>query len=255
MPKLSHSNLGAVQKTAYLSAVITSVDPENDTACFTGIVSGANIPIYYHCSHDAEERDNGALEGAAGAFVEGDEVFVQYEITGAGHYKPLKVMGFLDKPKECFWEPWCGPEINSTNAWEARTTYWPGVLEITDEGLFGSISNPGPLVQGFSLNWYVPSEGTCPQGKYMFLQIKVDSSVSRNAMYINLYSANKSKIFEFVYSYYPLSYYIGDNDGEPQTIDLSALEMDEPIIRIEISAGVVHLSSLSFTWRFLHFHN
>ena len=47
------------------------------------------------------ERDNGALEGAAGAFSEDDEIFVQCEIVDSTTYLPLRVMGFTGKPKAC----------------------------------------------------------------------------------------------------------------------------------------------------------
>ena len=103
-PKINHLTIGEIQKTAYLTATITSVDSENDTASFTGIgscPSGSDIPIFYHCEKDSEERDNGALEDAAGAFAEDDEVIVMCEIVGDGQYEALRVMGFVDKPKAC----------------------------------------------------------------------------------------------------------------------------------------------------------
>jgi hypothetical protein len=103
-PLLNHENIGAVQKIAYLTATITSVDSANDTACFEGVgtcPSGVDVIIFYHCEADSVLRDNGALEGAAGAFSVDDEVIVQCEITGANQYVPLRVMGFTDKPKKC----------------------------------------------------------------------------------------------------------------------------------------------------------
>lgn len=103
-PLINHANIGEVQKTAYLVGVITSVDSTNDTACFTGVgtcPAGTDIPIFYHCEPDSALRSNGALEDAAGAFSEDDEVIIQCEITGANQYVPLRVMGFTDKPKPC----------------------------------------------------------------------------------------------------------------------------------------------------------
>lgn len=107
-PKLNHENLGSVQKTAYLTATITTVDSEFDTACFgeSGkCPAGTDIPIFYHCQYEEGEepaqRDNGALEGAAGAFNEDDEVIVQCEVLDSTTYKPLYVIGFVDKPKQC----------------------------------------------------------------------------------------------------------------------------------------------------------
>lgn len=93
-----------MQKVAYLTATIATVDSENDTADFTGIgkcPAGVDIPIFYHCEPDSVLRDNGALEGAAGAFSGGDEVIVQCEVVSSTVYKPLRVMGFVDKAKVC----------------------------------------------------------------------------------------------------------------------------------------------------------
>lgn len=108
MPLINHENIGEVQKTAYLVGIVTAVDSEFDTVDFTGVgtcPSGSACPLFYHCQYEEGEepalRDNGALEGAAGAFSVDDEVIVQCKITGANRYVPLRVMGFTDKPKSC----------------------------------------------------------------------------------------------------------------------------------------------------------
>ena len=70
-PLVNHPNIGDVQKYVYLIAVVTDVDGSNDTVDFTGVgrcPARNDIPLYYHCSHEAAERTNGALEGAAAAF-------------------------------------------------------------------------------------------------------------------------------------------------------------------------------------------
>ena len=128
MVLINHANIGEVQKIAYLSAVITAVygtgeaDEYKDTVDFTGVgncPAGSRIPLFYHCAADSAQRDNGALEGASAAFSIDDEVIVQCEITGANSYKPLRVIGFTDKPKACVgWlEDWPGPEITSNHDW------------------------------------------------------------------------------------------------------------------------------------------
>lgn len=38
-----------------------------------------DVPIFYHCDPDVEEKDNGALEGASSAFSIDDEVFIKFE--------------------------------------------------------------------------------------------------------------------------------------------------------------------------------
>lgn len=135
-PKINHPNIGDVQKTAYLEGTILEVyatdeedfagEPEEsriDTADINivlddGNISGLKIPLYYHCSHDVEKRANGALKNASAAFSEDDKVIVQCEIISANHYKPLRVMGFIDKPKACGWiEDWEGETITSNHPW------------------------------------------------------------------------------------------------------------------------------------------
>lgn len=105
MPKLDHPNIGDVLKYVYLQGVITSVNSGDDTAGVSipsiGMTAG-NVPIFYHCTPDAVLRDNGALEGASGAFSEDDEVIVRCEILDGATYKADRVMGFKDKPKVCY---------------------------------------------------------------------------------------------------------------------------------------------------------
>ena len=120
MAKFNHPNIGNVLKHVYLTATVTEVDGANDTVNFTGIdpcPNAENIPLFYHCEPDSALRDNGALEGASGAFAIGDEVIVMCEIESAEHYIPLKVIGFTDKPKPCCWEMFDGPDIDSRRPW------------------------------------------------------------------------------------------------------------------------------------------
>jgi hypothetical protein len=143
LPLHNHKNIGEVQKTAYLVGIVTAVDSEFDTVDFTGVgtcPSGVAIPLFYHCQYEEGEepalRDNGALEGAAGAFSKDDEVIVQCEITGANRYVPLRVMGFTDKPKPCLWEPWGGPDIDSKHPWDQYvipSDLTPWTLKRTEE--------------------------------------------------------------------------------------------------------------------------
>jgi hypothetical protein len=99
MPKYKHENFGHVQNHIFAKGVITAVDGENDTADVTveGYESGSDVPLFYHCEPDSEERGNGAIEGAASAFNEGDEVIVQLEVNGP----PVRIVGFVEGIKEC----------------------------------------------------------------------------------------------------------------------------------------------------------
>ena len=131
MAKFNHPNIGNVLKHVYLTATVTEVDGANDTVNFTGIdpcPNAENIPLFYHCEPDSALRDNGALEGASGAFAIGDEVIVMCEIESAEHYIPLKVIGFTDKAKACCWEPFVGPDVDSARPW-IEYTYVPSYAE------------------------------------------------------------------------------------------------------------------------------
>lgn len=107
---VNHANLGEVQKTVYLAALVSEIDSETDTVelyLVDSHISFYGVPVFYHCEDDVAMRSNGALEGATSAFVVGDEVItqclVQFPPSG---YEPLRVIGFTDKPKLCFVFPW-----------------------------------------------------------------------------------------------------------------------------------------------------
>ena len=70
-----------VMKHRFKYATITAIDRSNDTANIK-LEDGTeyqDVPIFYHCNPDAEERGNGALVGAAQAFSLNDEVIVRFE--------------------------------------------------------------------------------------------------------------------------------------------------------------------------------
>lgn len=79
--------------------IITAVDSVNDTADVTveGYQDGSDVPLFYHCEPDSEERSNGAIYGAAAAFMENDEVIVMLEVNNP----PVRIVGFVDGIKSC----------------------------------------------------------------------------------------------------------------------------------------------------------
>ena len=108
MPYYPHPDWQDIQKHIFIKGIITSVDSENDTADVTvpggsdgtvaGYQDGSDIPIFYHCSDDAEERSNGAIEGGSSPFSEDDEVIVMCEAdTGL----PVRIIGFVDGIRQC----------------------------------------------------------------------------------------------------------------------------------------------------------
>ena len=123
MPKYDHPDLGDVADHAYIKATITAVQSEADTADIEGDgISGAGVPIFYHCEPDSEERSNGAIEGAAGGFAVDDEVYIMCE-GSAGSYTPVRIIGFVDGIKACSWEPWDSsdePDLCKNNVWRVQ---------------------------------------------------------------------------------------------------------------------------------------
>jgi len=106
MPEINHPNLGDVVKTRFLNGTILSVDSSDDTASVRvtlpdlSTVICNDVPIFYHCVPDAEERSNGAIEGAAGGFSVDDEVilFARDNIATA---KNLRVIGHEEGIESC----------------------------------------------------------------------------------------------------------------------------------------------------------
>jgi hypothetical protein len=99
MPRYEHENWGSVQNHTFMKGTITSVNSSDDTADVTveGAQNGTDTPIFYHCDPDSEERNNGAIEGAAGGFSVDDEVIVMVTVDG----EPVRILGLVDGIREC----------------------------------------------------------------------------------------------------------------------------------------------------------
>jgi hypothetical protein len=99
-PLYEHENFGDVQRYVFMKGIITSVDSENDLADVTipGGSDGSGVPIFYHCSDEAEERSNGAIEGGSAAFSVDSEVIVMYDVEDN---EAVRIIGFVDGIKKC----------------------------------------------------------------------------------------------------------------------------------------------------------
>ena len=115
MPKYDHSDFSDVQNHLFAKGIITSVDSENDLADVTvaGYQDGSDVPLFYHCEPDSEERSNGAIYGAAAAFSVDDEVIVMCTADGA----PVRIVGFVEGIKSCLWEPFTDSICAAGNDW------------------------------------------------------------------------------------------------------------------------------------------
>lgn len=157
MPKYEHDNWGDIQDYVFIKGVILNVDSQMDTAEveLPGYgISQDDIPIFYHCSPDAEERDNGAIEGGSSPFAVDDEVIVMCE---ADTYAPVRILGFIDGIRACGWiEPFAPTETKSClkNHWSYRLhTYndqFPG-LNCTHLAFYSEITT----MQLWTCDWKV----------------------------------------------------------------------------------------------------
>lgn len=148
MPRYEHDNWGDITNTIFAKGVITEVYPEDDTADVTveGYQNGTEIPIFYHCSDDAEERSNGAIEGGSAAFSIDDEVIVMCTVSGV----PVRIIGFVDGIRNCHWEPW-GETLCANHNWyvhlfDGATSKYELCSEI-----MGGISIDGTTVEYYEL--------------------------------------------------------------------------------------------------------
>jgi hypothetical protein len=273
-PLLNHENIGAVQKIAYLTATITSVDSANDTACFEGVgtcPSGTDVIIFYHCEADSVLRDNGALEGAAGAFSIDDEVIVQCEITGANRYVPLRVMGFTDKPKACdIWEPWTGPDITTNHPWKTYVDPWGNSpdawMQLTANGLESYLEGGDPNVYN-QVGWpeYGVPDPDAPEGLILKIKIKADVvgpsclPIPAPAPMISLrIISNPYAIGTLTFAAcdgWPGANFVGDNNGEEQTFNLADYGFMGEIIDLKLNMIIPTGWTGQITWRHIHFTN
>ena len=168
MPRKNFENIGVLQGYEYLKGVITD-DPDQDADTCTltiGDAEYADVPIFYHCSEDAEEReDNGAIEGAAFGFVKDEGVIVLKQRQGApGHdgepasEPKIFVIGHLSGIAPCCWtEPWDGPLYTTKWPWQQLAAYIrvaPGTLTddataIIADGKITFSFGPTPAMQGW----------------------------------------------------------------------------------------------------------
>jgi hypothetical protein len=134
-PLYEHENFGDVQRYVFMKGIITDVDYENDTADVTipGGSDGTDVPIFYHCSDEAEERSNGAIEGGSVVFKNGTEVIVMCTVDN----EAVRIIGFVDGIKSC------GIIVELISAGKSYyNTYTIGTDEIVGGDEFLEYDNP-----------------------------------------------------------------------------------------------------------------
>lgn len=97
MPTHDFNDIGDVLGFELLKGTITALDTAEDTCIVTVGGQTVNALLFYHCQPDSIMRDNGAIEGAAAGFSEGDEVIVLKKNDGSS----IKVIGHTDGIRRC----------------------------------------------------------------------------------------------------------------------------------------------------------
>jgi hypothetical protein len=250
MPRYEHENFGDVQRYVFMKGIITSVDSENDTADVTipGGSDGSDVPVFYHCSDEAEERSNGAIEGGSGAFNVDDEVICMCTVDGA----PVRIIGFVDGIKSCMWEPW-GETWCENQWWQNNYNNGDGLVYSRSCSLGNDII-PSPYVifedSVYTIDMTAPSNAATtgllwqktPDDSntedFTSLIVKanftntgfVQSSYDRAYIYIEV-SNKEETVFEEAYLHFYLTdnpstpgantYFIDEFNGTPVTLLLS----------------------------------
>ena len=105
MPRKNFKNIGELQGYEYLKGVVTAIDSDLDTCTLT-IGEGedkteyASVPIYYHCSDDAVELENGAIEEGSSGFAVDNKVLVLKQRENLDD--KIFVIGHVDGARPCF---------------------------------------------------------------------------------------------------------------------------------------------------------
>lgn len=97
MPTHDFNDIGDVLDFELLKGTIMTLDADDDTCTVLVGVQTVNAVLFYHCKPGSIMRDNGAIEGAAGGFGEGDEVIVLKKNDGT----EIKVIGHTDGIRRC----------------------------------------------------------------------------------------------------------------------------------------------------------
>jgi len=107
---IKHPTLGSLLSPVYCRGIIKKIKAEDLCDVELEIALDKNppnkklyedIPLFYHCNNEVEQRENGALYDAAGAFKVDDKV-IAIAMRDGKDYKDIKVVGFDNQAKrEC----------------------------------------------------------------------------------------------------------------------------------------------------------
>jgi len=97
MPRINFPTIGDIEDYEFLQGTIRTIDSSTDTC--TVEVDGSIIPalLFYHCLPDSQLRENGAIEGSAAGFSEGDSVIVQLKYDRS----LARVVAHVDGVRSC----------------------------------------------------------------------------------------------------------------------------------------------------------
>ncbi|SEM55702.1 hypothetical protein SAMN04489760_1225 [Syntrophus gentianae] len=209
---------GVLCDVALIESVSSVKDLDVNTVSFL-----QNVPMVY-------------MECNEVAFLVGDHVVVQFEGQSWDH---PKVIGFVDHPRGCYWEPWNGPLITTDNLW-VITGIEEGYTLPTDP------ENPkyGRLCLDFSagsttlITVISVEDIAIPISKKQFF-IKIESSYQSTAFdshfaFITLHGVT-GKAFTMNFINVGASSGVYQNDGKTP-VELEDYDLGDFIIKVEINA-------------------
>jgi len=267
MPKYDHDNFGDVMNHIFAKGVITSVDSENDLADVTveGYQDGSDIPLFYHCEAESEERSNGAVEGAAAAFSEDDEVIVMCTADGA----PVRIVGLVDGIKECGWKEEWGDTLCENHDWahydakgdshDCPTLPHIWIRSIESNWASSELSLADGVI--FMSLWDVRTFRHIWLRSYILEEVPVNTMVIKIATtwpstptagegnYVRIFDSdgnNATLVFNSDEPITPPSYFIGDNGGAEQILTLTdyGLSGNVSTVRFGINKWEANVASM-----------
>ena len=198
-------------KPTYRYGTITVIDKDLDTCTITlddtlnpdtdldvnNMATLSDVPIEY-------------MDCDSSAFDVKDVVIVKFEDND---WSKPKVIGFKDHPKGCYWEGW-GDTLTSNHDWVQTggdSSVTDGVMELK-----GVEVNAG-------LDWLGDGDDEFPA--IGTLVIKVSASTPQ---YVAMVVLTDTGALGFTFAGdFPFGHDVGDNDGEPMEIDMTAYEYQD----------------------------
>ena len=152
MPRKNFKNIGELQGYEYLKGVVTAVDFDLDTCTLTiGEAGYSSVPIFYHCSDDEIELENGAIEGGSLGFAVDDEVLVLKQRDGLED--KIFVIGHVDGARHCAFQIKLIQDYEGVVGWPTGEDEFVTItIEDTDGNYYSAVYLRWDDLEGWTLN-------------------------------------------------------------------------------------------------------